>query len=234
MDATTKAFFAGEVRGANAKCFDCGQCSPQWASLTNGTYICLDCSGRHRSIGVHLSFVRCIWMDKWKPEQLAMMQAGGNQRLADFLDENGPEDWRDKAITEKYDLPACHKYRQILRTRTEAGIATAAVAEAPQPTIVAKAPPCARPQPPPKPSAFSLFDDDEPQLPKPSACAVEAQKILESMIQMQQANPSVAPKSCTSEVQKSYVPQVPKSEVPMDHQTVKCCKIDIWSDDLWD
>eukprot|EP00927_Polykrikos_kofoidii_P073345 TRINITY_DN69388_c0_g1_i1.p1 TRINITY_DN69388_c0_g1~~TRINITY_DN69388_c0_g1_i1.p1 ORF type:complete len:285 (+),score=45.47 TRINITY_DN69388_c0_g1_i1:75-929(+) len=115
MDDITKSFFATEVQGENAECFDCGRKDPQWASLSNGIYICIECSGRHRAIGCHLSFVRCLWMDKWKPEQLAMMRVGGNARLAKFLDDHGPSGWRQQPIATKYDSAACGRYRVALK-----------------------------------------------------------------------------------------------------------------------
>eukprot|EP00978_Attheya_sp_CCMP212_P015871 scaffold41034_cov45-Attheya_sp.AAC.3 len=34
------------------KCVDCGEAHPQWASISYGVLLCLQCSGRHRSLGV--------------------------------------------------------------------------------------------------------------------------------------------------------------------------------------
>lgn len=42
----------------NNACCDCGSPDPRWASINLGITLCIECSGIHRSFGVHLSKVR--------------------------------------------------------------------------------------------------------------------------------------------------------------------------------
>ncbi|XP_036409645.1 arf-GAP with coiled-coil, ANK repeat and PH domain-containing protein 2 isoform X5 [Megalops cyprinoides] len=62
----------------NAYCCDCGQADPRWASINLGITLCIECSGIHRSLGVHFSKVRSLTLDTWEPELLKLMCELGN------------------------------------------------------------------------------------------------------------------------------------------------------------
>lgn len=62
----------------NNTCADCDAPNPEWASTNLGTFICLECSGVHRSFGTHISQVRSVRLDKWNPSQVNFIAATGN------------------------------------------------------------------------------------------------------------------------------------------------------------
>lgn len=44
----------------NGLCAECSSPEPDWASLNLGILLCIECSGAHRNLGVHVSKVRKI------------------------------------------------------------------------------------------------------------------------------------------------------------------------------
>ncbi|CAO2829070.1 unnamed protein product [Amaranthus hypochondriacus] len=66
--------------GGNDKCADCGAPEPDWASLNLGLLVCIECSGVHRNLGVHISKVRSLTLDVkvWEPSVIQLFQSLGN------------------------------------------------------------------------------------------------------------------------------------------------------------
>lgn len=77
----------------NQICSDCPERQPRWASLivpppgspagsmAIGAFSCLECSGSHRRLGVHITFVRSVTLDQWKEKEVQAMENGGNAKV---------------------------------------------------------------------------------------------------------------------------------------------------------
>ncbi|GAM29196.1 hypothetical protein SAMD00019534_123720 [Acytostelium subglobosum LB1] len=116
----------------NKYCADCTAANPLWASINLGIFLCIQCSGIHRSLGVQLSKVRSVTMDKWEPSTLNFFQTMGNSRSNSIwehsipFDRSKPQpndsmDVREKFIRDKYQLRLFMERKPISGTGVGSG-----------------------------------------------------------------------------------------------------------------
>ncbi|XP_077836684.1 arf-GAP with coiled-coil, ANK repeat and PH domain-containing protein 3 isoform X19 [Macaca mulatta] len=99
----------------NSQCGDCGQSDPRWASINLGVLLCIECSGIHRSLGVHCSKVRSLTLDSWEPELLKLMCELGNRAVNQIYEAQceGPGSRKPTASSPRQDKEAWIKDKYV-------------------------------------------------------------------------------------------------------------------------
>ncbi|KAI0683329.1 hypothetical protein BC835DRAFT_1515779 [Cytidiella melzeri] len=96
-------------RAENKVCADCKRNDPRWASWNLGVFLCIRCSGIHRSMGTHISKVKSVDLDVWTVEQMNSIQKWGNQRANLY--------W--EAHLKAGHIPPDHKMDSFIRSKYE-------------------------------------------------------------------------------------------------------------------
>ncbi|KAM6904999.1 arf-GAP with dual PH domain-containing protein 2 [Xenentodon cancila] len=101
-DRNNKILLELVKRPDNNRCADCGAPDPDWASYKLGVFVCLNCSGIHRSLS---SRVKSIRLDFWEHDLIEFMKCNGNASARAVY---------EKAVPPYYYRPHQHDY-SILR-----------------------------------------------------------------------------------------------------------------------
>jgi len=93
-------------KNENKYCVDCSKPNPKWAALLTvpsaqggiegpynetfyiGCFCCIECSGAHRRLGTHISFVRSIDLDTLKENEINALEYGGNCLVNEIFEGN--------------------------------------------------------------------------------------------------------------------------------------------------
>ncbi|XP_039191750.1 arf-GAP with SH3 domain, ANK repeat and PH domain-containing protein 1 isoform X12 [Crotalus tigris] len=91
LEDLTKAIIDDVQRLAgNDVCCDCGSPDPTWISTNLGILTCIECSGIHREMGVHISRIQSLELDKLGTSELLLAKNIGNNSFNEIMEGNLP------------------------------------------------------------------------------------------------------------------------------------------------
>ncbi|XP_078584416.1 arf-GAP with SH3 domain, ANK repeat and PH domain-containing protein 2-like isoform X18 [Branchiostoma floridae x Branchiostoma japonicum] len=96
----------------NGQCCDCNAADPTWLSTNLGVLLCIECSGVHRALGVHISRTQSLELDVLNTSELLLARTVGNMGFNDIMESrldpsqkptaNSTMEERKEFIHEKY------------------------------------------------------------------------------------------------------------------------------------
>ncbi|KAK6491791.1 arf-GAP with SH3 domain [Huso huso] len=91
LEDLTKAIIEDVLRmPGNEVCCDCGAQDPKWLSTNLGILTCIECSGIHREMGVHISRIQSMELDKLGTSELLLAKNVGNCSFNEIVEGNLP------------------------------------------------------------------------------------------------------------------------------------------------
>uniref|UniRef100_A0A673IYM4 Arf-GAP with SH3 domain, ANK repeat and PH domain-containing protein 1-like n=1 Tax=Sinocyclocheilus rhinocerous TaxID=307959 RepID=A0A673IYM4_9TELE len=91
LEDLTKAIIDDVLRmPGNEVCCDCGAPDPKWLSTNLGILTCIECSGIHREMGVHISRIQSMELDKLGTSELLLAKNVGNNSFNEIMEGNLP------------------------------------------------------------------------------------------------------------------------------------------------
>uniref|UniRef100_A0A8C7LAL1 ArfGAP with SH3 domain, ankyrin repeat and PH domain 1a n=1 Tax=Oncorhynchus kisutch TaxID=8019 RepID=A0A8C7LAL1_ONCKI len=91
LEDLTKAIIEDVLRiPGNEICCDCGASEPKWLSTNLGILTCIECSGIHREMGVHISRIQSMELDKLGSSELLLAKNIGNSSFNGIMEGNIP------------------------------------------------------------------------------------------------------------------------------------------------
>ncbi|XP_061777716.1 arf-GAP with SH3 domain, ANK repeat and PH domain-containing protein 1 isoform X6 [Nerophis ophidion] len=89
LEDLTKAIIEDVLRmPGNELCCDCGASDPKWLSTNLGILTCIECSGIHREMGVHISRIQSMELDKLGTSELLLAKNVGNSSFNEIMEGN--------------------------------------------------------------------------------------------------------------------------------------------------
>uniref|UniRef100_A0A3Q1JX57 Un-named sa1614 n=1 Tax=Anabas testudineus TaxID=64144 RepID=A0A3Q1JX57_ANATE len=120
----------------NNNCCDCGAPDPGWLSTNLGILTCIECSGIHREMGVHVSRIQSLSLDSLGTSDLLLARNVGNSGFNEILEANllspslKPSQHSHMAERKDFILSKYHDVHFVRRSHSSAAVLRLGLQEA--------------------------------------------------------------------------------------------------------